>query len=810
LAAVVTAGLVVGASVVVLATAAEAGPSADHLFVSQVSTTSSATAVSLARVTGTGGSDGSPIALPTTASGSNRPFTLEGDSSAVGALARSADGRYVTLAGYTASPGAAFASVPRVVARVDGNGVTDTSTTLGTSFQQEKIRGAVSDDGSRFWVTGHGNTAAPKGGLVYARQGTSQPTVVVSNTDDNAALNNTRVAQIADGNLYFSSEKGDAGVYRVGTLPTATAPASFVAPVGSDGQGPVGFVLLDRDASVPGADTMYVLRETKGIYKFSSNGSTWTSRGLVSGTSSYTALTGLVDGGAARLYAVKGDGAKNQVVQLTDTAAATSAPAVSSPSTVVTAPSGTAFRGVALAPGSAGTPPTSTTTSSPTTPPSSTTPTTTSTPSGPVGTPTLSLSTAYLSGSVRGIGDETVTATVAQSGADPSAVTITATASSRTSVARAVDVTATGTGGSRQISVAAQGVGYTDLTLKATGLSGKSTTTVLHYAASAAVQDAAVTHYVSGAGDASAAVDAGDGYMIVADDETNQLRLYRRDVSGAPVRSWDFTSQAGVSIEMDLEAATRTGDTIYWTGSMGNSKSGELRPDRAILFSTKVSGSGAGTQLTFGGGYKGLRADLISWDNANGKRFGLAEGASEGNIPKQIDGFNAEGLEFAPGSSTTAYLGFRAPLVPPSTGGKALVVPVTNMDRIVTGSHATFGTPILMDLGGLSVRDIRKNAADQYLILAGSWAADDNSDPYALYSWDGVPAHAPVLVRSLPTADAGAWESIVDVPDLSAPGAQVQLVTDAGAADLYNDGTETKELPHNEWKKSRVTWFTLG
>jgi hypothetical protein len=190
--------------------------------------------------------------------------------------------------------------------------------------------------------------------------------------------------------------------------------------------------------------------------------------------------------------------------------------------------------------------------------------------------------------------------------------------------------------------------------------------------------------------------------------------------------------------------------------------------------------------------------------------FGLADGASEGNIPKQVDGFNLEGLEFAPGSSTTVYLGFRAPLVPPSTGGKALVIPVTNTDRLVTGSHATFGTPILMDLGGLSVRDIRKNSANQYLIIAGSWAADDNSDPYALYSWDGVPAHAPVLVRSLPTADAGAWESIVDVPDLFASGARVQLVTDAGAADRYNDGTETKELPHNEWKKSRVTWFTTG
>jgi hypothetical protein len=107
------------------------------------------------------------------------------------------------------------------------------------------------------------------------------------------------------------------------------------------------------------------------------------------------------------------------------------------------------------------------------------------------------------------------------------------------------------------------------------------------------------------------------------------------------------------------------------------------------------------------------------------------------------------------------------------------------------------------------VRDIRKNAADQYLIIAGSWAADDNSDPYALYSWDGVAGHAPVLKRSLPTADPGAWEAIVAVPDLTAAGAQVQLLTDAGAADLYGDGTEAKDLTHPEWKKSRQVWFAL-
>ncbi|KOG89194.1 hypothetical protein ADK38_15635, partial [Streptomyces varsoviensis] len=63
---------------------------------------------------------------------------------------------------------------------------------------------------------------------------------------------------------------------------------------------------------------------------------------------------------------------------------------------------------------------------------------------------------------------------------------------------------------------------------------------------------------------------------------------------------------------------------------------------------------------------------------------------------------------------------------------------------------------------------------------------------------------------ALPTADPGGWEAVVDVPDLTAPGAKVQVITDAGSADLYGDGTEAKELPHAEWKKSRAVWFPLG
>lgn len=426
------------------------------------------------------------------------------------------------------------------------------------------------------------------------------------------------------------------------------------------------------------------------------------------------------------------------------------------------------------------------------------------------GTPTIKLSASYLSGAVGATADPTVTVTVAQSGADASALTVAVSKTSKSAVAAATDVTVTGTAGTRSLTVAARGQGYTDLTLKVTGLGGKTATTTLHYAASPAVQHSADARYLTGASDASAAVSVGGGYLLVANDEDNTLRLYNGSVSGAPVKTWDLDDALDADKEVDIEGGTLVGGTVYWTGSLGNNKDGEYKKDRNTVFTTKLTGSGASTALTFGTAGHTLRDDFVKWDEANGGRFGFADGTEDGSIPKAVDGFNVEGLEFAAGSTTTAYVGFRAPLVPPQSGGQALVVPVTNMNKVAAGTHATFGTPIQWNLGGLSVRDIRANSQGQFLILAGSWAADDNTDPYALYSWDGNTAHQPVKVLDLPTTDAGGWESIVSVPDLTQSGARVQLITDDGDADLYGDGSEAKDLDHTEWQKSRSTWFTLG
>lgn len=426
--------------------------------------------------------------------------------------------------------------------------------------------------------------------------------------------------------------------------------------------------------------------------------------------------------------------------------------------------------------------------------------------------PTITLSAAYLSGAVGAVGDPAVTADVEQAGVPAGLLRLRVVSSSNPAVAAVADVRQERTAdGDRRLTVRPRAQGHTELTLQVTGRGGATATATLSYAASARVGSALTTRYLTGSADASAAVDVGGGYAVVADDESNVLRLYDRSRSGAPVRTWDLGPALGLKKEADIEGATRVGDTIYWTGSLGNTKDGTYKAERNTVFTTRVTGSGAATELAFSAAYKGLRADLVAWDRAHGDRYGFAAGTAAGQAPQRIDGFNVEGLEFAPGSTTTAYLGFRAPLAPAVPGGKALLVPVTNLDRAVAGTAApVFGEAIELDLGGLAIRDIRKNAADQYLILAGSFAADDNSDPYALYQWDGVPGHAPRKRADLPTTDPGGWEAVVSVPDLRVRGARVQLVTDNGSADLYGDGTEAKDLDHPEWQKARAVWFTLG
>ena len=201
---------------------------------------------------------------------------------------------------------------------------------------------------------------------------------------------------------------------------------------------------------------------------------------------------------------------------------------------------------------------------------------------------------------------------------------------------------------------------------------------------------------------ATVALDADT--MIVADDETNALRVYARNKSGLPLNGFDFSGQLALpdadNPEIDIEGSTRIGDRLFWTGSYSNSKNFHVRPNRHRVFATDLAGSGINASLSYVGRYDWLLEDMVAWDQANGhglgaNALGLAASSAEGVDSKTPAGFNIEGLGMAP-DNTTAYFGFRAPQLPTSDRHLALIVPVLNFDTLVTAaapdsSPARFG-----------------------------------------------------------------------------------------------------------------------
>ncbi|WP_353674753.1 ExeM/NucH family extracellular endonuclease [Synechocystis sp. LKSZ1] len=397
-------------------------------------------------------------------------------------------------------------------------------------------------------------------------------------------------------------------------------------------------------------------------------------------------------------------------------------------------------------------------------------------------------------------------------------LTVTATSSNQ-SVVLDANLNLTGSNGDRNLKITPTDVGLTDITVTVSdGLN--STTYTINYGASAASVNPSTTRFHTGASDASTALAIDADYMLVADDEDQTIRLYDRNDSGLPLKGFDFTSSLGLSgsSEVDIEASTRNGNTIYWMGSHSNNSSGDDRPNRERIFSTTLSSTGVNTALTFNGYYSFLEDDLIAWDNNNGHGLGsgflgLAASAANGVIPEQSNGFNIEGLTFV--SGTIAYLGFRAPIEPTSNRTQALIVPVTNFTTIAASANggttgsATFGSPIFLDLGGRGIRSIERSNDGSYLIVAGTAGAGND---FRIYSWSGNVNESPVDrgVDLTALISGGSFESIVEVPASLASTPSVQLLVDNGDTIWYNNGTISKDLPATNQQKFRSEVVTLN
>ena len=312
--------------------------------------TSAAAPVFLAEYTPTG-TLVQTIPLPTADASPNFSFTNSGTAGSDDNLTRSADGRYLVLTGYDATPGTAAvtgttaAATNRLIGRVGADGTFDTSTRISDAFSATNFRSAASADGTTFYAAG-GNS-----GIRYLPFGNAGPTTALST----GAVANFRAINIFGGNLYVSSAANpNYGVNQIGTgLPTAAGAAVTLLPgfPTASGPSPYGIYFADLSATVPGLDVVYVADDNTngGIQKWSLVNNTWTLNGTIGGstTALLRGITGTATGSSVRLLASGGGG----IYAVADNAGYNAAPSTSAlPAPLVTPAANTAFRGIALAP----------------------------------------------------------------------------------------------------------------------------------------------------------------------------------------------------------------------------------------------------------------------------------------------------------------------------------------------------------------------------------------------------------------------------------------------------------------------------
>ncbi len=287
--------------------------------------------------------------------------------------------------------------------------------------------------------------------------------------------------------------------------------------------------------------------------------------------------------------------------------------------------------------------------------------------------------------------------------------------------------------------------------------------------------------------DASAAVALDRRAFVVANDEDNQLRVYRKNESGPAVWAMDLSPFLEVNPahpETDIEGAARVGDVIYWITSHGRNKEGESRESRHRFFAVAIERDGAQQRLVpIGRPYRHLSDDLAN--DPELRDLNLSKASRK--APKAEGALNIEGL--ASGLEGTLWIGFRNPI----PGGRAVLVRLRNPSEVIKGRPALLGEVERLDLAGRGIREITWSGTD-YVIVAGS---ADGRGKSRIYRWSG-PGTKPWRVREIDLKDFNA-EAVVYFPGSGAD--DFLLLSDDGAKRV--DGVPCKELPDPDQRSFR-------
>jgi len=196
----------------------------------------------------------------------NGGLQISGTATSEGQFARNADGSSWTLAGYVppfsgsgSLSGRTAANAPRGYLTVSSAGTVSSVTTLPgtTTYSTQNIRSGLAS-GSSLWFAGSGTSS---GSGVTTYDGSSVTTIQGVNS---------RVLNLYNGDLYYSTGSGTSGIYKYSGTPTApTTSTAFLTGVTGQGTSPYDFVFS------PDGNSLYVADDAIGVQKFTFNGTAW-------------------------------------------------------------------------------------------------------------------------------------------------------------------------------------------------------------------------------------------------------------------------------------------------------------------------------------------------------------------------------------------------------------------------------------------------------------------------------------------------------------------------------------------------------
>jgi parallel beta-helix repeat protein len=316
--------------------------------------------VNLIEISTAGTATGASVTLPSAAASN---FLIGGSSATQeGQLTLSGDGRFISAVGYNTAlgtpqtataPAAAMQTSQKIIARVDYNGNADISTRIptsgnGSSFSNNSVRGAVTEDGTSFFVTATTTSRQVDFGTSFA-----------SNYTGSGAF---RSIQRFKGTSYFVNFEVPGYVDATGAIIELATDAPPATQFGSAGAGQCLY-LLDASPTVSfngtGYDLLYIPDIASGIRKWYFDGLVWVYAGIVNPTSAtgvtggVYALSAKMVGGVPNLYAVKGAAANNNIVKIVDNSGRTGNWATGTAPTITTLLSAGAnymYRGLSFSP----------------------------------------------------------------------------------------------------------------------------------------------------------------------------------------------------------------------------------------------------------------------------------------------------------------------------------------------------------------------------------------------------------------------------------------------------------------------------